>query len=227
MKSNGPSCPTDRRTRRTRCAARRRRRSALRARHVERRPRDVGGHHVHVRPLGGHAHRDAARAGADVGHAPRQRRRVDRQQVEQLLDDQLGFRPRNQHVRRDLEIAAPELLLAADVGGRLAPGPALDQRAERLFEAGRGGSSCRAASPRATSRARGARAGWCRARPRCCPRRRRQTGPRGPGGRWRSVIISARASALPRAVSPRCSRSSTPQSARRGCRRGRFAAGAS
>ena len=111
--------------------------SALRARHVQRGPRDVGGHHVHVRPLGGDAHRDAARAGADVGDAARQRRRIDRQQVEQLLDDELGFGPRNQHLGRDVEFAAPELLPAADVGGRLTAGAALDQRVERLFESGR------------------------------------------------------------------------------------------
>ena len=51
------------------------------------------------------------------------------------FDDVLRFRPRDQHVWRDLEVEAPEFAVTHDVGDRLALGAARHERRERRGEA--------------------------------------------------------------------------------------------
>ena len=46
------------------------------------------------------------------------------------LDDGLGLRPRHQHRPVERELEAPELAPAGQIGDRLAPGPAADERGE-------------------------------------------------------------------------------------------------
>ncbi len=67
-------------------------------------------------------HGEDAAAGADVGDA---RIRGVAQQRQRLLDDELGFRARNEDGGRDAEVETPELADADDVGGRLTAGPPL------------------------------------------------------------------------------------------------------
>ena len=92
----------------------------------ERRAGDVGREHRRLRPFvsDGDGHASAARA--EVGDANRGRRIG--LQVERGFDDELGLRPRNQHVGRDLERQSPELAMAGDVGQRLARGATCDDR---------------------------------------------------------------------------------------------------
>ena len=56
--------------------------------------------------------------------------------VDRFLDEDLRFRARNEHVRRDFELEAPELPVADDVGDRLARGAARDERMVAVVEVG-------------------------------------------------------------------------------------------
>ncbi len=63
---------------------------------------------------------------------------------ERFFDDELGFRPRNEDVGRDLELEAPELAVADDVGDRLARGAARDERRRYAASKPSGGGRCAA-----------------------------------------------------------------------------------
>src|SRR6185436_8792012 len=54
--------------------------------------------------------------------------------VERCLHDQFRFRPRRQHVARDLEVQAPELAVADDLRDGLPPDPARDEPIELFLE---------------------------------------------------------------------------------------------
>ncbi len=87
------------------------------------------------RALGRQRQRERAAAGAHVDEAHEPVRGHARQDV---VDDQLGFRPRDEHVRVDQEVAAVELPRPDDVGHGLARGAASDERVEGGQELGRG-----------------------------------------------------------------------------------------
>jgi hypothetical protein len=88
------------------------------ARDFERRGRHVGGEDGRARELARERHRETAAARAEVADderlAPRARERT------RVIDDQLGFRTRDQDRGVHLETAAVELAASDDVGGRLA-----------------------------------------------------------------------------------------------------------
>ena len=92
-------------------------RGGVAPRHFQRRRAGVGGDDARLRPVALDRQRDRARAGAHVQH----RGRIA---LERQVDEQLGFRARNEHRRVDRELEAVELLVAEDVGHRLARGSA-------------------------------------------------------------------------------------------------------
>ena len=50
------------------------------------------------------------------------------------FDDELGFGPGDEHVRRDVEVQPPELAMPGDEGDRLARGAPLDECREALVD---------------------------------------------------------------------------------------------
>jgi hypothetical protein len=113
-------------------------------RDVQRHRRHVDGDHPRARQFMRERHRQAAAAGADVDDdggfaeaATRRRRRPGGAAIERerFFDDQFGFGARNEHIAGDLELEAPELAVADDVGDWFTLGTPLDQRAEVLSEA--------------------------------------------------------------------------------------------
>ncbi len=50
------------------------------------------------------------------------------------FDDELGFGPGDEHVRRDVKVQPPELAMPGDEGDRLARGAPLDERREALVD---------------------------------------------------------------------------------------------
>ena len=84
----------------------------------ERRGGDVGRRDAGLCNLASETDRQAAASRADVGEPGRAQ--IERpQDGERLLDDELGFRARDEHVTGDAELEPPELASAHDVGGRL------------------------------------------------------------------------------------------------------------
>src|SRR5215218_4327264 len=55
---------------------------------------------------------------------------------ERLFDDELGFRARREHVAADLEVAVPELAVALNLGHRLPPCAACNERLVGGLESG-------------------------------------------------------------------------------------------
>ena len=142
------------------------------ARHLQRAGRDVDGDDGRRREQLGERHRDGARAGADVGDArgggpdgpappalrgpsPDRPARPAAVSLARLLDQRLGVGARHQHARVDGELEAPELLLADEVGDRLARLAPLDELADggELVGAAAGDRTARRAA-RAADRAR-------------------------------------------------------------------------
>jgi hypothetical protein len=95
-------------------------------RDLERVSRDVRGDDGGRRALVRDRDRHAAAAGADIGH--RQRRGPVAIELQHRFDNQLGRRARDQHLRRHLQLEAPELPHADDVGERLSGGASRDER---------------------------------------------------------------------------------------------------
>ena len=87
------------------------------ARDLKRVSGHVGGDHARAGDFEGERNGDASAAGADVDDHGARILSATRQR---FLDDELGFGPRDEHVRSDLERQAPELTGADDVGHRLA-----------------------------------------------------------------------------------------------------------
>ena len=78
--------------------------------------------------------RERAAAGAQIGDA---RRHAAGQQLQPPLHQQLGFRTRHQHSRRDVQAQRPEALVAGQVGHRRAGRAALAQGHEARLCIGR------------------------------------------------------------------------------------------
>ena len=104
---------------------------AVGSRHRQRRDREVGRDHRGVRQLERERDRDRARAGAQVEDAQPLAGRARAR--ERRLDQVLGLRPRHQHPAIDAERPPVELLLAEEIGDRLA----LEAPLEQPLEAGR------------------------------------------------------------------------------------------
>ena len=96
----------------------------------------IGGDQTRRRALVSDRDGQAAAARADVGGRKGLARRKE---LERDFDDDLAFRPWNEHGRRHGEGEPPEFLTAGDVGDRLAPEASRDQRLERRREARRMG----------------------------------------------------------------------------------------
>ncbi len=137
------STPPDR-TGRARRRCRRRGRQATRAAtpcrsafvraQPRRRPRRRWPSTVASRPLERQRHRQAAAAGADVEHA---RGHASASAARPSSTSSSVSGPRDEHAGADRELAAVELLHAADVGHRLAGRAAAGQRRERRRRPGR------------------------------------------------------------------------------------------
>ena len=125
---------------------------------VQRRPRDVGGDDRGVGALARDAPPRRSRSRCRRRRSSAAPARSGNSSCDRF-DDQLGFRPRNQHGRRDLELEPPELADADDVGERLAGDAAGDERVVARREAvGRRLARVGQKRSRRPSRARAARA---------------------------------------------------------------------
>ncbi len=94
---------------------------------------NVGRHDRRLHELARQRDGQASAAGSRIGDRQRAAA-IAAEAVERGLDNQLGFRTRNQDRRRHLERQIPELLPAGDVGGRFTGGAAGDQGVVALGE---------------------------------------------------------------------------------------------
>ena len=91
------------------------------ARDFQRGRRNIRGDDARGRQFVRQRNGDAAGAGAHISNAKflvaplRMRVRSDPQALERHFDHMLGFRPRDQHIGRDLEIQPPKFLVAGEV----------------------------------------------------------------------------------------------------------------
>ncbi len=104
--------------------------------HGQRARAGIGGQHLRLGPFAGQRQGDRAGASAEVGQL---QRLVWRQPLQRQLDQQLGFRTRDQRGRVDLQVQRPETAAAGQVGHRLTGHAAGQQR----FEGGQVGGGQR------------------------------------------------------------------------------------
>lgn len=98
------------------------------ARHFKRCTRDIGSGNFSTRQFKRKRYRQHAAAGTEVEN-PRRLRAI--YFLEYLINQSLGLRTRNQHVRRDLETSTVEFTPANQIGNRFAGSTARHERLER------------------------------------------------------------------------------------------------